>query len=581
MFKLRFNLLGASLRAQLAMTMVALTIATGLAMAFIGYHRLSAKIGEDIEFRTFWSLRVAVRVLAEGAPIFTVERNADKEPEVLKLTSPAAMLDNFSIGELTQIVDSISEANRGTATIFRWNEEKKDYIRVATTVKKPDGTRAVGTVLGQTGVVYPYMLRKEAYRGVAHILGEPYQTGYLPIIDSKGVAVGILYIGVGKIAELEASTNQFIRDLFMGSLGVLALAVLLTLVATDRLLRPLGRVAEATNALASGAEDVVIPHRERPDQIGIIARAVEGFSEAVGQQREQERNSIEEAGRVAARKEEMDRLVGQFRHSVRDLLDQLRSGADKVRSTSQDIRDVVHNANDRVTEGRAAADDGANAIAEVATATNQFASSIAEIAGRSNDAAGIVRKAAETGQRAEAVASELATAVDRIATAVAFISSIASQTNLLALNATIEAARAGEAGKGFAVVASEVKELSNGTSKAATEIAELVKSIEGVTQAVTGATREIGQGLSSINETTLVIAAAVTEQEQVTRDIAANADSAAQRSDVIRSGFTDVQHAIENTTAAAHSLEVLSQEFSTSSDRLVQEIEEFLQRMAA
>jgi methyl-accepting chemotaxis protein len=576
----RFSL-GSSLRAQLTLTMAALISASVLAMAYIGYQRIEAKIGEDLDVRTDWSLRVAVRIMAEGAPVFNVVKNASEQPEVLKLNLPTSVLDALSAHELTRIVDQISEANLGTATIFRWKDDKKDFERIATTVKKPDGSRAIGTTLGQNGAVYPYMMRKQAYRGIAMILGEPYQTGYLPIVDAEGKPVGILYIGVGKIKDLAVAGREFLRDLAIGGGLVLAIAMLLTMFATSRVLHPLGRVADATDALASGKEDVEIPHRERQDQIGTIARAVDGFSEAVARQRHQERANQEEVERVAQRKAEMDQQVEHFRVSVRECLDQLRGGAEKLRTTSEGIRTVIDHASDRVTAGRDAADGGAAAISEVATATNQFASSITEIAARSNDAATIVRKASETGQHAEQIASELATAVGKISTAVAFISSIASQTNLLALNATIEAARAGEAGKGFAVVASEVKELSNGTSKAATEIAELVKSIEGVTASVTDATREIGDGLSAINETTLVIAAAVTEQEQVTRDIAANADSAAQRGEIIRSGFDDVQGAIDNTSDAASELDKLSRDFAASSDVLVKEIEDFLIRMAA
>lgn len=582
MFKHAIKLTQLSLRAQITVAMAGIVLITVVAVAYIGRERLNDKIDEDIATRTLWALRVATRVFAEGAPIFTTEKNDQNEPERLRLSSPAtSSLDNFSVRELMQIVDSISEANRGTATIFRYREQKKDFERIATTVKKPDGSRAVGTFLGETGVVYPYMMRKEAYRGVAQILGEAYQTGYLPIIDPKGEPVGILYIGVGKIADLKISTEQLTRDLMIGSAVILGLVLVLSFFLTQRLVRPLAQVAAATDALATGADNIDIPCRGRNDQIGLIARAVEGFAGAVARQREQERANAEEALRLAARKDEMDRQVQSFRHVVQEKLGRLRSGADRVLSTSQDIRGVVSTASDRVVNGVAAAEDGANAISEVATATNQFASSIAEIAARSNDAANVVRTATDTGKHAETIASELSTAVGKISAAVAFISSIASQTNLLALNATIEAARAGEAGRGFAVVASEVKELSNGTSRAATEIAELVKSIESVTDAVTQATREIGQGLASINETTLVIAAAVTEQEQVTRGIAGNADAAAQRSDVVRSGFNDVQHAIANTAEAANALEQLSQEFAVSSDQLVDEIESFLQRMAA
>ncbi len=570
-----------SLRKQWLASSIGLVALAVVATTLIGLNRMNDKIQEVIDLRTFWSLRVATMVLNDRVPIFQVENNSAGEPERLKIISNPALLDNMSNHELTQVVDLISGVNKGTATLFRWDAAKKDYIRVATTVKKPDGTRATGTFLGQGGVVYPYMLRKEAYRGVAQILGEPYQTGYLPIIDNKGDPLGILYIGVGKLSELADASTTLVREMVLAGMGIMTLALGVILFLSMRMLRPLVEVANATKAMAEGAQDVTVPHHDRRDEIGVIAQAVSAFGTAVAMQRQMEAEQTAEARRAAQRKVEMDQLVQGFRDAIAANFKRLRSGATEVRSTSETIRTVVSMAENRVVAGNEAAETGASAIAEVATATNQFASSIAEIAGRSNDAAEVVRRAALSGERAEAVAGELSTVVERISEAVSVISSIASQTNLLALNATIEAARAGDAGRGFAVVASEVKELSQGTSKAATEIAELVKSIEGVTEAVTQATREIGEGLGSINETTMAIAAAVTEQEQVTRGIADNAGAASQRSDTIRSGFSDVQRAIEETAQAANALDGLSHEFAASSDALIREFETFLEKMAA
>jgi hypothetical protein len=91
------------------------------------------------------------------------------------------------------LVDEVAKEAGGTATIFVKSGD--EYVRVATNVKKDDGSRAIGTVLNPKGKAIESIRKNEAFYGEVDILGKPYIAGYDPIRDSSKNVIGIYYVG--------------------------------------------------------------------------------------------------------------------------------------------------------------------------------------------------------------------------------------------------------------------------------------------------------------------------------------------------------------------------------------------------
>lgn len=106
---------------------------------------------------------------------------------------PNLLLGNESQANNYKLVDSITEHFGGSATLFVKSGD--EFVRVATNLRKPDGLRAVGTILDPQGKALPYIRQGKAFYGVVDILGEPYITGYEPMRNREGDLIGIWYVG--------------------------------------------------------------------------------------------------------------------------------------------------------------------------------------------------------------------------------------------------------------------------------------------------------------------------------------------------------------------------------------------------
>jgi hypothetical protein len=106
---------------------------------------------------------------------------------------PAIYFGSTKMNSSFDLVDEVVKQAQGTATIFVKSGD--EYVRVATNVKKDDGSRAIGTILDPKGKAIESIRKDEAFYGEVDILGKPYITGYKPIRDSSKNVIGIYYVG--------------------------------------------------------------------------------------------------------------------------------------------------------------------------------------------------------------------------------------------------------------------------------------------------------------------------------------------------------------------------------------------------
>jgi len=115
------------------------------------------------------------------------------EEAVAGRTVPALHFGATKMNNNFVLVDAVQKEVGGTSTVFVKSGD--EFVRVATNVKKDDGSRAIGTLLDPKGKAIAAIAKGENYFGEADILGKPYMTGYEPIRDASSNVIGIYYVG--------------------------------------------------------------------------------------------------------------------------------------------------------------------------------------------------------------------------------------------------------------------------------------------------------------------------------------------------------------------------------------------------
>lgn len=404
-----------------------------------------------------------------------------------------------------------------------------------------------------------------------------------PRIDDA--AVSAEYAQVAIQDELgPVLTHRFERNMMVTAIVgivILVIGAVIAIFLSRSLSNAIASMTVAMRGLADNDLEVEIPGRERTDELGEMAAAVQVFKDNMIEGRDLRAAQSEDQKAKAQRQQVVDEAIQRFEQSATESISKVTRSSEEMQRSAQSLTAIAEETTNKSTTVASSSEEATSNVQTVASAAEELSASIGEISRQVNESASMSREAVEQADATGNQVNSLVQAAQKIGEVVSLIQDIAEQTNLLALNATIEAARAGDAGRGFAVVASEVKGLAEQTGRATDQIAGLITDIQSSTEASVTSIEAISEKIKAMDSIASAIASSVEEQGTATQEIASNVQQAAMGTQNVSSNIAGVNEATQQTGAAASQVLSGSTALSEEANGLRKNIDTFLETIRA
>jgi methyl-accepting chemotaxis protein len=363
-------------------------------------------------------------------------------------------------------------------------------------------------------------------------------------------------------------TSQLIEDSVSRgttqTYGIMFISVIIAagiaIVTRNSIIRPLARVNEMLNTVASGDLSMKLDETGKDE----FAQLSKNCNSLIDSLRNLIESIVNRSAQLAAAAEQTSAVTAQSTTAIEEQRNQVEQAASATTEMSSTSQSVLSSANDALGEIKHA-DDEAERVKKISAVGRETIEQLADE----------VESAAQVINQLQQDSASIGGILD-------VIRGIAEQTNLLALNAAIEAARAGEQGRGFAVVADEVRTLASRTQESTSEIQTMIEALQtGAGKAVTVMDTGKSKATECVNQSEEadkaleVITHAVHEAFDRSSQIATAAEEQSVVAHEISENLESIVTIAEQTTAGSQQTATSSSEVARLAEELQQSVQEF------